>query len=174
MFRGSIPALVTPFRDEAFDEASFRDLVEWQISEGSHGLVPCGTTGEAATLDDDEHLRVVQLAVEERPEGATIVAGVGSNDTRHAVHLTARACELGATRGCTSLGSLYLEGRGVEEDEPRAVRLFAESCAGGEAAACYNLGLLFEQGRGVEADAHRAGMLFEQACLDGMKQACNR
>ena len=59
MLRGSIPALVTPFRDEAFDEATFRAFVEWQIGEGSHGLVPCGTTGESATLKADEHKLVV-------------------------------------------------------------------------------------------------------------------
>ena len=61
MFRGSIPALVTPFRDEAFDEAAFRAFVEWQIAEGSHGLVPCGTTGESATLTADEHRRVLAV-----------------------------------------------------------------------------------------------------------------
>jgi 4-hydroxy-tetrahydrodipicolinate synthase len=65
-------------------------------ANGSDGFVVCGTTGEASTLTDDEHLGVIELAVAERPEGATIVAGVGSNDTRHAVELTARACELGA------------------------------------------------------------------------------
>jgi 4-hydroxy-tetrahydrodipicolinate synthase len=65
-------------------------------ANGSDGFVVCGTTGEAATLDDDEHLRVIELAVTHKPAGATIVAGVGSNDTRHAIMLTARACELGA------------------------------------------------------------------------------
>ena len=65
MFHGSLPALVTPFRDEMFDEAAFRDLVEWQIGEGSHGLVPCGTTGEASTLDFEEHWRVVEICVDQ-------------------------------------------------------------------------------------------------------------
>src|SRR5687768_8797779 len=65
-------------------------------AHGSDGFVVCGTTGEAATLDVDEHLRLIGLAVRERPEGATIVAGAGSNDTRHAVHMTERATELGA------------------------------------------------------------------------------
>ncbi len=82
MFEGSFPALVTPFRDEAFDEATFRDFVQWQISEGSHGLVPCGTTGEGATLDSDEHRRVI--------------AGCGSNDTRQAIELTRAAKAAGA------------------------------------------------------------------------------
>ena len=65
MFRGSIPALVTPFRGEAFDEPGFRAFVEWQISEGSHGLAPCGTTGESATLSFEEHDRVIDLTAKE-------------------------------------------------------------------------------------------------------------
>ena len=69
MFRGSIPALATPFHDEAFDEACFRDFVEWQISEGSHGLVPCGTTGESATLDSAEQARVIAACVDQRRGG---------------------------------------------------------------------------------------------------------
>ena len=64
MFSGSIPALVTPFRDGAVDEAAFRRLVDWQITEGSSALVPCGTTGESATLSYDEHYRVIELCVE--------------------------------------------------------------------------------------------------------------
>ena len=95
---GSIlTAIVTPFDDEgAVDEQAFVSLMRHLAGNGSDGFVVCGTTGEAATLDDDEHLRVIELAVTERPPGTTIVAGVGSNDTRHAVTLTARACELGA------------------------------------------------------------------------------
>jgi 4-hydroxy-tetrahydrodipicolinate synthase len=92
-----LTAIVTPFgEDGSFDEQAFVDLMAHLAAHGSDGFVVCGTTGEAATLDDDEHLRVIELAVQERPAGATIVAGVGSNDTRHAVKLTARACELGA------------------------------------------------------------------------------
>ena len=95
---GSIlTAIVTPFDDDgAVDEQAFVSLMHHLAANGSDGFVVCGTTGEAATLDDEEHLRVVEVAVNERPAGATIVAGVGSNDTRHAVHLTSRACELGA------------------------------------------------------------------------------
>jgi 4-hydroxy-tetrahydrodipicolinate synthase len=92
-----LTAIVTPFgEDGCVDEQAFVDLMAHLAANGSDGFVVCGTTGEAATLDDDEHLRVIELAVAERPAGATIVAGVGSNDTRHAVKLTARACELGA------------------------------------------------------------------------------
>jgi 4-hydroxy-tetrahydrodipicolinate synthase len=82
MFRGSIPALVTPFRDEAFDEAVFRDFVEWQISEGSHGLVPCGTTGESATLTPGEQARVISVCVDQANRRVPVIAGCGSNATR--------------------------------------------------------------------------------------------
>ena len=96
VFEGSFPALVTPFRDEAFDEAVFRDFVLWQINEGSHGLVPCGTTGEGATLDSGEHRRVVAACVEAAGGRVKVIAGCGSNDTRQAVALTRAAKEAGA------------------------------------------------------------------------------
>jgi 4-hydroxy-tetrahydrodipicolinate synthase len=85
MFRGSIPALVTPFRDEAFDEGAFRELVEWQIGEGSHGLVPCGTTGESATLTAEEHYRVVEVCVDQAGGRVPVIAGCGSNSTATAI-----------------------------------------------------------------------------------------
>jgi 4-hydroxy-tetrahydrodipicolinate synthase len=94
MFRGSIPALVTIFRDEALDEAAYRDFVAWQIAEGSHGLVPAGTTGESATLKPDEHRRVIEICVEAAAGKIPVIAGCGSNDTAHAIELTkvAKAC----------------------------------------------------------------------------------
>lgn len=91
-----LTAIVTPFDDDLnVDEEAFVDLLNHLAAHGSDGFVVCGTTGEASTLTDEEHLRVVELAVQNRPEGASIVAGTGSNDTRHAVHLTERATELG-------------------------------------------------------------------------------
>lgn len=96
MFRGSIPALVTPFRDEALDEAAYRSFVDWQIAEGSHGLVPAGTTGESATLTDREHRRVVEICVEASARRIPVIAGCGSNDTAHAIALTRSAKEAGA------------------------------------------------------------------------------
>jgi len=91
-----LTAIVTPFgADGAVEEQAFVDLMHHLAAHGSDGFVVCGTTGEATTLDDDEHLRVIELAVGERPAGATIIGGVGSNDTRHAVKLTAAACALG-------------------------------------------------------------------------------
>jgi 4-hydroxy-tetrahydrodipicolinate synthase len=94
---GSIlTAIVTPFDDGGnFNEDSFVALMHHLFDHGSDGFVVCGTTGEATTLSDEEHLRVIELAVSERPGLATIVGGTGSNDTRHAVHLTQRATELG-------------------------------------------------------------------------------
>lgn len=83
MFKGSVPALVTPFDDDGgFVEQAYRDLVEWQISEGSAGLVPCGTTGEAATMTADEHFRVVRVCAEQARGRVPVLAGAGSNDTR--------------------------------------------------------------------------------------------
>jgi len=96
MFRGSIPALVTPFRDEALDEDAYRTFVEWQIAEGSHGLVPAGTTGESATLRPEEHRRVIAICVEAAAARVPVVAGCGSNDTAHAIALTRVAKEAGA------------------------------------------------------------------------------
>ncbi len=96
MFRGSIPALVTAFRDEAFDEGAWRDFVEWQISEGSHGLVPCGTTGESATLSADEQYRVIEVCVGQAGGRVPVIAGCGSNDTSMALRHMQAAKALGA------------------------------------------------------------------------------
>src|SRR3954469_16767187 len=81
MFQGSIPALVTPFRDEALDEGAYRAFVDWQIAEGAHGLVPAGTTGESATLTDAEHRRVVEICVEAAAGRVPVIAGAGSGAT---------------------------------------------------------------------------------------------
>lgn len=97
MFSGSIPALVTPFQpDGAFDEATYRDFVEWQIAEGSSALVACGTTGEAATLTLEEHFRVVAVCVEQARGRVPVIAGAGSNDTRVAAANLAAARDAGA------------------------------------------------------------------------------
>jgi 4-hydroxy-tetrahydrodipicolinate synthase len=85
MFSGSIPALVTPFRDGLIDEAAFRRFVDWQIDNGSSALVPCGTTGESATLSYDEHYRVIELCIEQADGRVPVIAGCGSNDTATAV-----------------------------------------------------------------------------------------
>ncbi|HEY6761906.1 MAG TPA: 4-hydroxy-tetrahydrodipicolinate synthase [Baekduia sp.] len=91
-----LTAIVTPFDDDLnVDEQAFVDLMHHLAENGSDGFVVCGTTGEASTLTDEEHLRVVELAVQNRPQGKSIIAGAGVNDTRHAVHLTERVTALG-------------------------------------------------------------------------------
>jgi 4-hydroxy-tetrahydrodipicolinate synthase len=96
MFSGSIPALVTPFRNGEFAEDDFRELVDWQIDQGSAGLVPCGTTGEAATLSFEEHFRAVRVCAEAAKGRVPVLAGAGSNDTRVAIANVRAAKEAGA------------------------------------------------------------------------------
>jgi len=96
MFFGSIPALVTPFRDGAFDEKLFRGFVDWQISEGSSALVPCGTTGESATMSIEEHNHVVKVCIEQAAGRVPVIAGCGSNDTAVALEHMRSAKAAGA------------------------------------------------------------------------------
>lgn len=96
MFAGSIPALVTPFRGGSVDEAALARLVDWQIEQGSSALVPCGTTGESATLGFDEHYRVFDIVIEAAAGQVPVIAGCGSNDTATAVRHMARAKAAGA------------------------------------------------------------------------------
>ncbi|THF52499.1 4-hydroxy-tetrahydrodipicolinate synthase [Allorhizobium terrae] len=97
MFQGSMPALVTPFTDDGkVDEAAFAAHVEWQIAEGSTGLVPVGTTGESPTLSHDEHKRVVALCIETAAKRVPVIAGAGSNNTREAIDLAQFAEKAGA------------------------------------------------------------------------------
>ena len=96
MFSGSIPALVTPFRDGAFDVPAFKRLVKWQIDEGSRALVPCGTTGESPTLSFDEHYRVIDTCVEAAEDRVPVIAGCGSNDTATAIRHMRYAQQAGA------------------------------------------------------------------------------
>jgi 4-hydroxy-tetrahydrodipicolinate synthase len=96
MFSGSLVAIVTPFRNGKVDERAFADLIEWQIANGTNGIVPCGTTGESATLTHEEHRRVVRLTVEVVNRRVPVIAGTGSNSTDEAVSLTRHAKEAGA------------------------------------------------------------------------------
>ena len=101
MFSGSIPALVTPFcvepsGESVFDEDAFRAFVDWQIEQGSAALVPCGTTGEASTLDLDEHHRVIAVCIEQTAGRVPVIAGCGSNDTRTAIGHIEKAAKAGA------------------------------------------------------------------------------
>ena len=96
MFRGSFVALVTPFKNGHVDEPAFQALVEWQIAEGTDGLVPCGTTGESPTLSHEEHMRVVELCIDAAGGRRPVIAGAGSNSTDEAIALTRHAKKAGA------------------------------------------------------------------------------
>ncbi len=95
-FKGSFPALLTPFANGGVDETAFQDFVEWQIDQGSHGLVPCGTTGESPTLSHEEDMRVTALCVEVAKGRVPVIAGTGSNSTEEAIKLTRHAKQAGA------------------------------------------------------------------------------
>ena len=97
MFRGSFVALITPFRDGKIDEEAFQALVEWQIGQGTHGLVPVGTTGESPAMTHEEHKRVTELCLEAAAGRVPVIAGTGSNYTEEAIELTRHAREAGAT-----------------------------------------------------------------------------
>ncbi|NBC32861.1 MAG: 4-hydroxy-tetrahydrodipicolinate synthase [Alphaproteobacteria bacterium] len=96
MFRGSIVALITPFTEDGIDEAAYQSFIEWQIAEGTHGVVPCGTTGESPTLSHAEHMRVVSLCVEVAKGKVPVIAGAGSNSTEEAILLVRHAAKVGA------------------------------------------------------------------------------
>src|SRR6204780_2924557 len=95
-FRGSFTALDTPFKNGSVDEKAFRDLVDWQIAEGTNGLVPVGTTGESPTLSHDEHRKVVEWGIDQSRGRVPVVAGAGSNSTKEAVDLAQHAEKAGA------------------------------------------------------------------------------
>lgn len=96
MFRGAIVAIVTPFKKGKVDEASLRKLVEFQIKNGTDGIVPCGTTGESSTLSHEEHDRVIEIVIDAVNKRVPVIAGTGSNSTAEAIRLTRHAHEAGA------------------------------------------------------------------------------
>jgi len=96
MFKGSIVALITPFKDGVVDEEKLRQLVEYQIENGTDGIVPCGTTGEASTLDYDEHMDVINIVIQQTNKRVPVIAGTGSNSTAEAIELSLKAKNLGA------------------------------------------------------------------------------
>ncbi|MEQ1710945.1 MAG: dihydrodipicolinate synthase family protein, partial [Hyphomicrobium sp.] len=96
MFKGSYTALITPFKGGALDEDALRLIVDWQIAEGTHGLVPVGTTGESPTLSHDEHKRVVEITIATAKGRVPIIAGAGSNSTAEAIDFARHARKAGA------------------------------------------------------------------------------
>jgi 4-hydroxy-tetrahydrodipicolinate synthase len=106
MFKGSIVAIVTPFKNGTVDEEKLRELVEFQISGGTDAIVPCGTTGESSTLDYEEHDRVVEIVIQQVGKRVPVIAGTGSNSTAETIDLTRKAKELGAD-GCLLVTPYY-------------------------------------------------------------------
>jgi 4-hydroxy-tetrahydrodipicolinate synthase len=96
MFKGAITAIVTPFKNGQLDEAAYRELIEFQIKGGVHGIVPCGTTGESATLSHAEHKRVVEICIDQVKKRVVVIAGTGSNNTAESLELTQHAEKAGA------------------------------------------------------------------------------
>ena len=96
MFSGALSALITPFRDGEVDERALRELIEWQIQNKIDGIMPCGSTGESATLTHAEHERVIKVAIEQARGRVPVIAGTGSNSTAEAIRLTTFAREVGA------------------------------------------------------------------------------
>ena len=123
MLKGSFTALITPFKNGKVDEKAFERLVDWQIAEGTHGLVPVGTTGEAPTLSHDEHMKVVELAIKTAKKRVPVIAGAGSNSTEEAIELTKFAKKAGADAVLHSTGyynkptqdGLYLHFRAISD-----------------------------------------------------------
>ena len=126
MFKGSIVAIVTPFRNGAVDKEKLRELVEFQIAGGTDAIVPCGTTGEASTLDYDEHMEVVRIVVEQVNKRVPVIAGTGSNSTAEAIELTQKAKEVGVD-GCLLVTPYY--------NKPTQEGLFRHYTAVAEAVA---------------------------------------
>jgi len=96
MFQGSIVAIVTPFKNDKLDEEALSNLIEWHITEGTNAIVPCGTTGESATLEYDEHYRVIDLTIQVVKGRVPVIAGTGANSTSETIIMTRKAMELGA------------------------------------------------------------------------------
>ncbi|GBE34622.1 4-hydroxy-tetrahydrodipicolinate synthase [bacterium BMS3Bbin06] len=124
MFEGSMVAIVTPFKDGKIDEEAFSELIEWHIAEGTDAIVPCGTTGESATLEYDEHYRVIEIAIKTVNKRLPVIAGTGANSTDETITLTGRAKELGAD-GALLVAPYY--NKPTQEGVYRHYRAVAES-----------------------------------------------
>lgn len=179
-FRGTYTALITPFRDDRIDAAAFQALIERQIAAGITGIVPVGTTGESPTLDMDEHIEVIRLAVEYAAGRCQVLAGTGANATKEAIELTQAAEKLGATgtlQVCPyynkpSQEGLYLHFKSIAENTALPVMLYSVPGRSGIeigvettarlAANCANIVAIKEAGGSVE----RVNQLFQAVPSD--------
>jgi 4-hydroxy-tetrahydrodipicolinate synthase len=126
MFKGAIVAIITPFRNGQIDEEALRKLIEFQIVNGTSGIVPCGTTGESATLTHEEHDRVIEITIDAARKRVPVIAGTGSNSTAEALRLTKHACEGGADGALIvcpyynrpTQEGLYLHYKAIAEEVP--------------------------------------------------------
>lgn len=162
MFKGSIVAIITPFINGAVDEEKLRQLVEFQIENGTDAIVPCGTTGESSTLDYEEHDRVIEIVIQQVNKRVPVIAGTGSNSTREAIELTRHAKELGAD-GCLLVTPYY--------NKPSQEGLFRHYHAVAEAVAIPQI-LYNVPGRtGVNLLPETVARLAEHANIVAIKEA---
>ncbi len=163
MFEGSMIPIITPFRDGKVDEKALSDLIEWHIAEGSHAIVPCGTTGESATLSFEEHARVIKLTVDVVNKRVPVMAGTGANSTSEAIHLTTEAQAVGAD-GALLVAPYY--------NKPMQEGLYQHYKAIAEAAKGFPLVLYNVPGRtAVDINPATVARLAELDSIVGIKEA---
>ena len=163
MFEGSMIPIITPFKDGKVDEKALSDLIEWHIAEGSHAIVPCGTTGESATLSFEEHARVVKLTVDVVGKRVPVMAGTGANSTDEAIHLTKEAQKSGAD-GALLVAPYY--------NKPMQEGLYQHYKAIAEAAKGFPLVLYNVPGRtAVDINPATVARLAELDSVVGIKEA---
>src|SRR5690349_6432238 len=160
MFKGSFTALITPFKGGEVDDKAFQQLVEWQIAEGSHGLVPVGTTGESPTLSHDEHKHVVELCIKAAKNRVPVIAGAGSNSTAEAIDFSRHAKVVGVKDATANVGR-------VTQQRLACGKNFVQ-LSGEDGTA---LGFMAHGGHGcISVSANLAPRLcseFQNACLNG-------
>ncbi|KKK71530.1 hypothetical protein LCGC14_2912990 [marine sediment metagenome] len=163
MFEGSMIPIITPFKDGKVDDKALSDLIEWHIAEGSHAIVPCGTTGESATLSFEEHSRVVKLTVDVVNKRVPVMAGTGANSTSEAIHLTIEAKEAGAD-GSLLVAPYY--------NKPTQEGLYQHYKAIADAAKGFPLVLYNVPGRtAVDINPATVARLAELDSIVGIKEA---
>ena len=165
MFTGSITALVTPMRDGRFDEDAFRAFVDWQISEGTHGLVPVGTTGESPTLSHAEHKRVVQVCIEVAARRVPVIAGAGSNNTTEAIEL-ARFAETAGADGLLVVTPYY--------NKPNQEGLYQHYKAINDAVGIPIIIYNIPPRSVIDMDVETMARLFELKNISGVKDATGK
>lgn len=161
-FTGTLPALVTPFKNDAIDEEALRAIVERCIEGGVDGLVPCGTTGESVTLSEEEHARVVRIVVEQAKKRVPVVAGAGTVSTRHTIHL-AELCQKAGADGLLLVCPYY--NRPTQEGLEAHFRAIAKACS--LPSILYNIPVR----TGIDLSVETLAKLSDVKSIVGMKEA---